>query len=373
MKKVLSLLFVVILIALITGGILVYQRYRSNPEQIVPLPYTFESASPSLVLDAPILIAGDRMGVYFSKFKEELAATISANLDKAIKIQSVAKEGNALHRSLHELRSLNQWPQILIYHGGSEEFLETKFEISEIKKINTNFRRYADERVETALMLYPELSRFIYEPLQRVKLPPTAVVAETLSEEAYLRRLETEILLFEQHLKQLAVMSKDRNTLLILTTTPVNLDIPPKRACGFTSTIDIDKEILELRKLLKENNPKGAYTRSTKLIEQYAGNPELMFIHGQIAARLGVMEEAVDSLLKASAYDCEPWRASELQNSIIRKVAKDHQVLLFDFAKLLEKEYPQGTTFFDELHPQNLYYEQGMKQLGMVIKSILKL
>jgi hypothetical protein len=79
------------------------------------------------------------------------------------------------------------------------------------------------------------------------------------------------------------------------------------------------------------------------------------------------------SLLEASAYDCNPWRATELHNSIIRKVAKQHQILLFDFAKVMEDDYGKNTTFFDETHPQNLYYDKGMEQLGLVIKSILKL
>jgi hypothetical protein len=88
---------------------------------------------------------------------------------------------------------------------------------------------------------------------------------------------------------------------------------------------------------------------------------------------MGNIDEAIPALLSASAYDCEPWRATEVQNSIIRKVAKNQQVILFDFAKLLDQEYTNNTTFFDETHPQNLYYEQGMEQLGLVIKNILKL
>ena len=64
---------------------------------------------------------------------------------------------------------------------------------------------------------------------------------------------------------------------------------------------------------------------------------------------------------------------TETHNSIIRQVAQDHQVLLFDFARLVENEYTENTTFFDEIHPQNLYYEKGMQQLGLLIKSILKL
>jgi hypothetical protein len=48
-------------------------------------------------------------------------------------------------------------------------------------------------------------------------------------------------------------------------------------------------------------------------------------------------------------------------------------VILFDFAILLENEWTNNITFFDEYYPQNLYYEQAMKQLGDAIKLILKL
>lgn len=357
---------------ILTGGYFVWTRYEQNPEQIVPFPYSFESPAPGLKLDAPILIAGDRMGFYLGKFSTTLADTISVNLEKPIKIQTIARPGHALHRTLHELKSLSQWPQIVIYQGASEEFGERKFLLEEIKRIRTNFKRYQDDRIETLLILYPWISRIVYEPLKRVILPGQPV-QEEMEEEEYTKRLETELLLFEQQLIQLVNMSKDKNSLLILTTTPINLDERPHKVCGFTTTPDIEAEIIELRKLVDAGNHKGAFTMSSKLISKYTGNAELLYLHGQIAKRLGVVDEAVNTLLTASAYDCEPWRATEIHNSIIRKVAKDQQVLLFDFAKLLEGEYTANTTFFDEIHPQNLYYEKGMEQLGLVIKNILKL
>jgi hypothetical protein len=373
LKKVLSLLLLVMTIALVTGGYFVFERYSENPEQILPYPYSFVESAPSLKLDAPILIAGDRMGLYFSKFSTVLADTISQSLAKPIKIQSIAKAGHGLHRTLHELKSLTQWPQILIFQGASEEFFETKFIPSEIPKIKENFKLYNDDRIETFLILYPWLSRFFYGPVKRVSLGPTPVVEDKISEEMFLRRLETELMLFKQQLIELVSLSKNHNTLLILTTTPINLDESPRKVCEFTRTTEIDAEILGIRDLLKANNPKMAYTKSSKLITQYSGNAELMYIHGQVAKRLRNLDVAKNALLQASAYDCEPWRATELQNSIIRKVAKEHQVLLFDFARLVEKDFAVNTTFFDEIHPQNLYYDAGMNQLGLVIKSILKL
>lgn len=373
MKKALQLIFIVLCIGLLTGGYLVYDRYRQNPEQIFPYPYSFKTQAPAIKLDAPILIVGDRMGVYFAKFNSELAAAISTNLAKPIKIQSLAQNGHGLHRTLHQLRSLVQWPQILIYQGGSEEFSEPKFNPKDSTVIKKNFALYKDDRLETALILYPVLSRIVYHPHKRTVLAEKPDLKTDISETEYVERLETELLLYEQQLIQLVNLSKDRNTLLILTTTPVNLDIKPKKVCGFTSTINIKKELSILDDFMKASNPKAAYGYSSKLIKQYTGNAQLFYVHGQISKRMGLIDEARNSLLQASAYDCDPWRASSVYNSIIRKVARNHQVLLFDFAKMLELEWQNDPTFFDEIYPQNLHYDQGTKQLGNVIKQILKL
>ncbi len=372
MKKILSFLLIIITGALLTGGFLIFRRFQQNPPQIVPYPYSFLNVSDAIELTAPILIAGDEMGDYFSKFKAELAEAISVNLSTPIKIQSIAKPGFGIHRTIADLKSLTQWPQILIYQGGSQEFKEDKFLVTENAKIKLNFSRLADDRLETAMILYPWLSRLIYEPMKRVILGTEPTFITDIPEDTYLNRLDTELLLYRQHLIEMVNLSKNKGSLIILTTTPINLDIAPKKVCSFSSNIEIEKYLLELKKIM-EDDPKTAYNKSSKLVQQYTGNAEIFFLHGNIANRLGHIDEARESLIKAASYDCEPWRATEVQNAIIRSVAQDNQVLLFDFATLVERDWNQNATFFDESHPQNLYYQRGMQQLGIVIKDILKL
>jgi hypothetical protein len=373
MRKFLSVFATIFVVLLLTGGFLVWQRFSQNVEQIFPYPYSFSATRENEKPDAPIVLVGDRMGNNLSRFIPQLSEAISVNLDKPIKIQNLTADGQSLPRTLHLLKHLVPWPQIVIYHGGSEESREKKFEISEIPKIRENLDRYHNEVIETFLILYPWLSRIVYEPVKKVQLPEKPAVMENISQKDYLARLETELLLFEQQLIQMVEMSKNRNSLLILTTTPINLDIPPKETCEFSSNLEIEKKILELREYLRKNDLKSAYQESSEAKRRYLGNARLLYIHGQISRRLGKLDEGRKVLLEASAYDCIPWRASAVHNSIIRKVARDHQVLLFDFALLVEKDWVQNITFFDEIHPQNLYYEKAMSQLGQVIRKILKL
>jgi hypothetical protein len=373
LKKFLKGFFLLLFLGVSTLGFFVYQRYSQNPEQTFPYPYMFSLDALAISLDAPILIVGDRMGVYMAKFQAELAATISQDLSKNIKIQSLAKDGHALHRTLHDLKSLSQWPQIVIFQGASEEYREEKFIPSQVPKILKNFQIYDDDRIQTALILYPLLSRIVYEPIQRVKFTDVLPPYKAPEEEQFLKRMEMEIRLFEKQLRQLVIQSRDRNSMLILTTTPVNLEIEPHKVCGFTTTLEIENGIREVETLLKEENYKGALGKSSKLVQAYTGNARLYFVHGQVLTKVGQIDEAKNALLQSSAYDCDPWRATEIQNSIIRKVARQQQVLLFDFAEMANVGWSESPRFFDEIYPQNLVYEQAMKQLGLVIKSILKL
>lgn len=373
MKKVLYLLILIISTALLLCSILIFQRFSANEESIIPFPYKFDQQSGEYKVEAPILIVGDRMGARLSRFSEQLKDVISANIDNKIKIQSLAKAGNGIHRNLEELKSIKKWPQILIYHGGSEEFLEEKFFSHQAAKIKTNFERFADERLQTMMILYPWLSRLIYEPVKKIRLTSEIKTRPELSEQQYLAILDTELLLYRQHLQELVKMSKDRNVLLILTTTPLNLDQAPKKSCSISSNINIEKDILQIKDLLQKNDAKSAYLLSSRLVTKHMANAQIKYLHGQVSRRLGKSSEATTHLNDASAFDCIPWRSTQLQNNIIRSVAGDNQVILFDFAALTDRDYGSNNTFFDEIYPQNLYYELGIGQLGTLIKNILKL
>lgn len=372
MKKFLSYFLSFILASILTVGFFIWHRYQNNPELIVPYPYTFVEKFDVIKTDSPILIVGDRMADYLSKFHVTLSETISSNLSAPIKIQTIAQSGEGLHRTLHRLKSLSKWPQILIYHGASEEFSENKLNSSELPKIKNNFSLYNNEKIQTLLMLFPWLSRIVYEPIDRVQLK-VEVEPEVYDEKNYLAKLETEFLLFEKQLIELIEIGRNRGTFIILMTTPINLNTPPRKTCSISTNEEIELKVYQLREMLKQNNPKEAYLSSSDLIKKFAGNAELFYFHGQISKRLGYDDEAIKMLHLGNSFDCEPWRSTEVHNSIIRKVAKDNQVLLFDFAQMTDNDLKENIIFFDEIYPENKYYEAVMNQLGLFIKKRLKL
>lgn len=371
-KKLIKTLALVLVLG---GGYWFWARLSGNPKGLVPLPYSMPSDSETLVLDAPVVIAGDRTGARLGLFKETLALGLSTGLSKPIKIQSVAKEGEGLHRTLFRLNSLQKWPQVLIYQGGSEEFAETKFLTSQIPNIQKNFVRFNSDRLMTAMMVWPFLARLIYIPISRVQLPlsPGPAPKTPLNDVEYQQRLEITYRLFEIELNQLVKLARDHKTLLILTTTPVNLDVTPRRSCENASTATSRKEIKEIRELIRNQDYKAAYARSKVLKDTTVANADVLYLHGQVAHRNGLRTEALDSLRLAAAFDCVGWRANEVTNSIIRKVAREQRVTLFDFADLVEKDWNKNVTFFDDVYPQDLYYEKAMNYMAIVLKRILKL
>jgi hypothetical protein len=370
-----KLLIYLPLLALALGGFWLWQRWNSNPAGVIPMPYTLPLASEKIDVDAPMLIVGDRMAKRFGLFKESFSLEISQGLSKPLKIGVLAQEGQGLHRTLRDLESLEKWPRVLLYTGGSEEMREEKFLTREIATTRYNFARYDDDTYRTLLMLWPDMARLIYRPIVRQVLPDQFIPGppKAIDESEFQARLELSLKLYEIELQQLVQEAREHKSLLILMTVPVNLDVSPNKTCGFAQSPEITREINTIRELIKKQDYKTSYQRSRDLAQATLANAEVFFLAGQIASRLGKNDEAVQWLQQAVAYDCSMWRSSEITNNIIRKVARDQGVTLFDFAAMVQADWKQNTTFFDEIYPQDLYYEKASKALALVLRRILKL
>jgi hypothetical protein len=368
-----KLLIVLPLAVLVVGAMTLWQRIGKNPHGVMPSPYRFAEQTEKIQVDAPLLITGDRMAQRFGLFKETLSLEISQGLSKPLKVGVLAKENQGMHRTLQQMENLAQWPRVVIYTGGSEEMIEDKFLTKQIPIIRTNFIRYQDDRWRTLMMLWPVSARIIYEPLERIVLSPEIQIAAERSEENYQAGLEINLRLYEIELLKFIEEARTNNTLLILMTVPINLDIAPKKSCEIARTKENLSEIEAVRTLLKQQDYKAAYPRAKALMEASLANAEVHYLFGQIAHRVGFNEESKMALRKAAAYDCKPWRANELTNTIIRKVAQAERVTLFDFANLVEEDWNRNSTFFDEIYPQDLYYEKANKALAIVLKRLLKI
>jgi hypothetical protein len=372
---VIKLLAAVLLGASILGGTWVWRRWEANPEGVIPLPYKLPALRERLVVDAPLLIVGDRMGARLALFKEEFSEALSKGLSKPLKIHSLARPFEGLHRTLRQLEAMPKWPRVVLYQGGSEEMHESKFFTREIPRIQRNFSDYADDRRQTAMMVWPPLSRLLYRPLVRVVLPaePPEKSVVPKSDAEYQARLAIAFRLYEMELLRLVELARSRKSLLILTTVPVNIDVPPRRTCANAGSPAIAGEVAAVRELIRAQDYKAAYTRSQKLNAATLANAEVLYLHGQVARRSGQNAEALDNLRRAAAFDCVAWRATDVSNGVIRKVAREEGVMLFDFDRMVTADWGRNTTFYDTIYPQNLYYQRAVGHLATVLRRVLQL
>ncbi len=356
------------------SGFWLFERYTSYRGGIFPTPYEFSSSTDQIAVEAPILILGDRMAQHLARFKESLALEISQGLSKPIKIEVLAQDYDGIHRTLEKVENLSKWPKLMIYTGGSTELFEERFLKSQIPKVRTNIARYQDDQWRTVLMLWPNFARFLYEPLQRIKLPNEVILNEKeVSEVEYQARLELNYQLYEILLNRLVEVARDKKQNIIFMTVPVNLDIEPRKTCTLAYTEKVKNEISEIKALIKKEDYKSAYPKVEELTLTSMANAEVFWLYGRVAMKLGRKLEAKESLKKAAAFDCEFWRSNEVTNNIIRKVAQEQRVTLYDFAEVVEGQWTLNTTFFDDIYPQNLYYDKAVQTLSVAIRKMLKI
>ena len=349
--------------------------YRLATTPTMPIPYPYIVKAPPQEEDieraqkAHILLVGDRMG-------QQLGQSLSSHLSSDIYNWSERHEG--LHRTLAKLKALDtlgRWPQVLLYHGASEEFYEKKFSLANSKRILKNFEYQENDILSSLIIALPWTSRLIYAPPHFQRLGEEIQKDET----AYIssskqKQMEITYKIFQKELEELIKLNIRNKSLLIVLTTPLNLDKTPKNTCGNAVTHKILAKQKEISKLLRLHRPVEAYRAAKALSEQSINNAQSFFLAGQAAKQLKKFKEARDYLNLASAYDCETWRGNAVFNAIIQKMALkfSENVILLDFHHLVNKDYGKvDSVFFNDLFPKKRYYEDISRILAHIIsKSI---
>jgi hypothetical protein len=372
MKKIVLFLFVAPILA--AAGFLGY-KYQTNPTTIVPYPYLLDQKQYGKNTDdAPILIIGDRMGFRLGQFAQVLSERISADLSKPIKVATLATKGEGIHRTLARVKNMGKLPLFMIYLGGSQETHESKFSTGDMKNILFNFKLYEDEKVQTALMLLPEISRFIYKNINHQKMSEKIQEDKTKYDD-YIRqkRNEIEFKLYGYHLNELFSYAREHNSIMLAISPPVNIDIPPKASCAYSIDESNMEKLNQVLDHVREEDFKSAYNISRELTLMAPSNAKVHFIHGKICKQLGKNKEAKRALRYASAFDCKSWRSTPVFNAILKRMARQNEILFFDFDKYLMDNWRKNITFEDEIYPQNFYMEKMVTIIAGRIKKMLKL
>jgi hypothetical protein len=371
-----KILFLTILILIAFVGVFSFERISKNPESLIPYPYKFDQSvtTPIDSENIPILIIGDRLAFQLASYKDYLAEKISINLTKKVKILSMAQKGESLHRTLQRVKRLNKLPLITIYLGGSEEYYEKKFLSRDITTIENNFKLFSDDRIKTLLIIFPYLSKLIYEPISYRNFDEKILKDETeYTDTVALKRKMIGFEIYKEELNDLFSYMKDKGSYLFALTAPINYDTPPNKSCDGSLDEFTSKRFDEAIELIKIKDFKKAYSITKDLVLIANNNAKIFYIHGQVAESLGYQKEGQRSLEMGVSLDCTQWRGTPVHNAILRKMAKENEVVLFDFDKYLIKNRDNNTVFSDKIYPQGLYIEKVADILSDRIKRLLKL
>lgn len=352
-----------------------YQRYGQNQESIIPYPFTFSHRlNKELEITAPIIIIGDTMAERLSLFKKRLAEKISKNLSKPIEIQSLALNGENIHRTLQKLKNLNKVPLITIYLGQMDQNYEYIFSSRYLDKINKNFSYLKDPRIHTALMIFPFLSRLLYHPIKYVQLNETlAKDQNNYDDTEYQKRQSVSFTLYQYGLEELFQYFKKRNSLIIPITTPINLSMPPNKSCYGSFTGNAKDELKKINEIANKEDYKLAYNLAKELALINPYNSKINYTYAQILKKLNYYKEAQEYGELARVYDCSNNGANPVYNAILKKQASKFGYQYLDFHQLLVDESTSNHVFLDETYPQDFYFEKIIDALARKIKLRLKL
>jgi hypothetical protein len=364
-----------IILGLIVASGFIYYRLSSTANQFAPYPYSISARKQFIKHEAPIVLLGDRMGARLALFKDELSRIMSKGLSRPIQIQDLTQDNAGLHRSLDQLNALSQFPKVIIYHGASQEQVEYRFVTNEIPHILKNFEFFNDPKLKTYLTLFPWFSKFLYLDITKINLAYDQIILDKNQYTATQQQARNEIhfLMYKAELEDLVKLARDNNAILILITTPTNPNVEPKLTCENALQPNIEESYVRLKQLIESNELKSAYREANILRHIAQGHAAVYFDLYKLAMHFGNRELAIEAHDLLTAFDCVSWRSNSVYNSIIRKIGKDEDVIVYDFDQYLKSKWGENVLFFDEIYPQDLYYQNMVNALARMLRRALNL
>ncbi|MBC7713734.1 MAG: hypothetical protein H7177_10365 [Rhizobacter sp.] len=377
-------LFIITLLSVVALSAYLYWDYSAKRTVITPYTYSFlnsfdKNYEAHHALDlkqaesAKILILGDRMGKTLDTYTKNIQEQFGGAFKTPPSIFNWSADNEGLFRTIHKLKMLKKLPPIIIYFGASSELTEKKFRVEDKKNILKNFETYDNEKLISLIITFPWLSKVLYKNVKYFDLAEYTEYKSMLASPQKLEEKELSFKFFQYEMKEMIDYIKDKKSNLVVITTPINLEVEPKEVCAHSSndqTVGVQQEI---EAELKEGAYKTAFPKAQKLSEVTFSNARSFYLLGRAALGTGDIKTARESLLKASVFDCSSWRGNAVYNAIIKSLAQKNLVHVVDFDQFMTSNLSKEGLYFDEIIPQNVFYQSMIKELGDILKKILSI
>ncbi len=375
MKSKVILITIFILVVLTT---VIVHRFVAMPTNIFPMPYIVQEVLIKdrlpAKLDPQVIILGDGAALKLKGIIPDLVKKTSKKISGQIEIYNWAQNYDGIHRSIAKLKSLKKFPPLIIYMGGGSEFFEQKFNLLKRATILENFNKYEDEKWQSLMITMPWLSRLIYHNPRFVHLSGEKLEDKhEYSAKDKQLALEISLKLFKLELLEMVSLIKANNSRLIFITTPINLEYPPNQVCENTTNSKITSSQKNIKDLIDKKKYKDAYINLKPLMEESLANAQTYHLKGITELKLGLLEDAKNTLLFAKAFDCDLKKITPMHNAIIKDVAVSENIKLIDFHNLIVNNLGKNALFITPETPQSIYYLELEKLLYTDIVTTLRL
>lgn len=375
-------LLIILLLGIVSASAYLYWDYSGKRTLITPYPYAFLNSFNKKYAEthaneikeaefAKILIVGDRMGKTLDPYLQNLQDQFGTSFKTPPTIFNWSADNESLFRTIKKLKMLKKLPPIIVYFGASSELTEQRFDVRDKKSIFKNFKTFDDEKLISLIITFPWVSKILYNNVRYQNIGEYKEYKSFLAATQKLEEKEIAFKLFEYEIRELIDMVKDKKSNLVLMTTPVNLEIEPREVCAHATNADVIGMQQEIEAELKEGSFKTALPKTRELALATPSNARSFYLLGKAALGTGDIKLARESLLKASVFDCANWRGDAVYNAIMKTQAKKSQVHIIDFEQYMTSQLSNDGLFFDEIVPQNMFYQNMTKELGDIIKKIL--
>jgi tetratricopeptide (TPR) repeat protein len=294
----------------------------------------------------------------------------------------------ASYRVANLMYELSQYqPDLFIVYSGQNEFLEerTYRKIKDMPEwvVRTKVA-LAGTRIYTVMAgMFDAVSKKRMKPGEKsdtMKAEVEEILNRTVGPTSYTRddELKKEIIThYRFNLQRMVTIAKSAGSKIILVTPASNLkDMPPFKSENRVGMTESEKTRWtslydEGKKLREAGKPGEALARFTEALSIDDRHADLHFRTGQILFALKRFDEARASFQRAVDEDICPLRILSLMSTAIHEVAKEDNVPLLDFVKLVEDDcfrkyghsIPGNEHFLDHVHTTI----DGYRMLGLAL------
>lgn len=367
-----------ILIALVAlGGYLAADRLNA-PIRVLPVTYRVDpkiSVNMEMLQKASVLFAGDHHAKRLNKYRDQFRDLIVPANVKNFKIINIAGENEGIHRTFRKLKKIEKLPKVIVYMGGTREFYEKKFRLKDRSEIYNNFSVYTNTLKVSLILIFPYLSKFLYQPTKFYVLPDEPIKDEQLYNGIQAQvRSELSFKFFQLEFTEMVKYINEKGSSLIVITPPLKRDIKPHVICDNSKSEEIELFQNKMENLIELNKYIEAIPLLKELTQKTVANSRSYYLYGQALMKAGKIREALTAFTKSHSFDCDPQNGHIAFNAIIQGTYQQNQNFkLFDFDRKLTNLFGKESVFFSDIYPQDIFYQNLITDVAKYTKNILNL